>query len=271
MFGTDEEIDALAAKGYELGVTLEGPKTWRTRTRARATAIRKEQRAAVAATGKPTSADLPDAQAEIVVLRADYFENYAGRFLSVEAKTRAASVNPATGAYTGPALSLSWNEGDGTAIAATPRPMNVNIDTDATPDTYIEHRELVRIGGAASTNDVGTPTRIRIGSSTGATMDADVDPWLAGGLPPMAEGRLKDFTTRYLDPTELYGRFRGAGRGVPEPLGARDAAQQDERLPAACAGDHVRHDRARRQPPEQPGGPGGGDAGRGPHLARVGP
>ena len=26
--------------------------------------------------------------------------------------------------------------------------MNVNIDPDTTPDTYIEHRELVRIGDA---------------------------------------------------------------------------------------------------------------------------
>ena len=30
--------------------------------------------------------------------------------------------------------------------------MNVNIDPDTTPDTYIEHRELVRIGDAGSTS-----------------------------------------------------------------------------------------------------------------------
>jgi hypothetical protein len=85
--------------------------------------------------------------------------------------------------------------------------MNVNIDPDTTPDTYIEHRELVRIGGASSADDVGTPTRIRIGSSTGEAMEADVEPWLDGGLPPMTPGRLSDFTTRYLDPTEVYQRF----------------------------------------------------------------
>ncbi len=29
VFGTEEEIDALAAAGYEVGLTIEGPKTWR--------------------------------------------------------------------------------------------------------------------------------------------------------------------------------------------------------------------------------------------------
>ena len=52
------------------------------------------------------------------------------------------------------------------------------------------------------------PTRIRIGSSTGAMVEADVDVWLGGGLPPMTPGFMKDFTTRYLDPTEVYARFR---------------------------------------------------------------
>jgi hypothetical protein len=76
--------------------------------------------------------------------------------------------------------------------------MNVNIDPDTTPDTYIEHRELVRIGDAGST-EPEAPTRIRIGSSTGASIEADVNVWLGGGLPPMRDGFLKDFTTRCMD------------------------------------------------------------------------
>ena len=82
----------------------------------------------------------------------------------------------------------------------------MNIDPDTTPDTYIEHRELVRIGEAGST-DPAAPTRIRIGSSTGVAIEADVNVWLGGGLPPMSAGFLKDFTTRYLDPTEVYASF----------------------------------------------------------------
>ncbi len=79
----------------------------------------------------------------------------------------------------------------------------MNIDPDTTPDTYIEHRELVRIGDAGST-EPEAPTRIRIGSSTGVSIEADVNVWLGGGLPPMRDGFLKDFTTRYMDPTEVY-------------------------------------------------------------------
>ena len=57
---------------------------------------------------------------------------------------------PGDGAYTGPTLSLSWNGGAGHAdqldAAADERERRSGHD----PNTYIEHRELVRIG------DVGT-------------------------------------------------------------------------------------------------------------------
>ncbi len=92
--------------------------------------------------------------------------------------------------------------------------MNVNIDPDTTPDTYIEHRELIRIGAADSASPP-RPTRIRIGSSTGATIEAPVNIWLGGGLPPMSSRFLKDFTTRYMDPTEVYGRFRELATEFP--------------------------------------------------------
>ena len=84
--------------------------------------------------------------------------------------------------------------------------MNVNIDPDTTPDTYIEHRELVRIGDAGNPLPA-QPTMIRIGSSTGASVEAPVQIWLGGGLPPMKKKFMSDFTTRYMDPTEVYTRF----------------------------------------------------------------
>ena len=211
VFGTDDEIADLDAAGFEVGVTIEGRSTWRNRLEARQTDVRKEQRADDAALDEPVITPRTH-EDELVVLRVDYFENYAGRFLSVEAKTRLATLNdppdPSTvpTVYTGPTLSLSWDGGAGTPIDSTPRTMNLNIDPDTTPDTYIEHRELVRIG------DAGTfvprrPDRIRIGSSTGATIEADVNTWLGGGLPPMGDRFIRDFTTRYMDPTEVYERF----------------------------------------------------------------
>jgi hypothetical protein len=203
VFGTEAELAALDAAGYELGTTIEGPGIWRARIAQRQANVRAENRAESAALDETVAPQTHED--EIVVLRVDYFENYAGRFLSVEAKDRLGSSSETGAIYIGPTLSLSWNIGGG-PIASTPRTMNVNIDPDTTPDTYIEHRELVRIGDAGST-EPEAPTRIRIGSSTGVSIEADVNVWLGGGLPPMRDGFLKDFTTRYMDPTEVYARF----------------------------------------------------------------
>ena len=164
VFADEGELDRLAAAGYELGRTIEGPATWEARLDAKLAAVRREERAEDAATDVGATSH----QEELVILRADYFENYAGRFLSVEAKARDAT------AANVPALSLTWNEGAGTDWREPARTMNVNIDPDTTPDTYIEHRELVRISDAGVSTPPA-PTRIRIGSSTGASIEGDVN------------------------------------------------------------------------------------------------
>ncbi len=201
VFGTEDELAALDAAGFDLGTTIEGPETWQARIAARQADVKAEKQAAKAARGDVALAPSD----EIVILRVDYFENYAGRFLSVEAKDRLGGSSPTGAVYTGPTLSLSWNTGDGTAIDSVPRTMNVNIDPDTSPDSYIEHRELVRIGDPLTTSPA-RPTMIRIGSSTGASIEAPVQIWLGAEL-PMKSTFLTDFTTRYMDPTEVYARF----------------------------------------------------------------
>jgi hypothetical protein len=203
VFGTDDELRALEDAGFDLGITIEGPETWRERAADRAADVRQENRADAAALDQPVAPS--SHENDLVVLRADLFENYAGRFLSVEAKTRSGGSTPTGAMYTGPTLSLSYDSGPGTPIDSEPVLMDVNIDPDTSPDTYIEHRELVRVGDTGSS--APRPTRIRIGSSNNATIEAPVDVWLGGGLPPMKDGYLKDFTTRYMDPTEVYQRF----------------------------------------------------------------
>jgi Zinc carboxypeptidase len=202
VFGTEGELAALAEAGYELGTTIEGPTKWEANLADLRTARRAESRAEASALGDPPVIADDD---ELVILRADYFENYAGRFLSVEAKDRLGGSIPTGSTYVGPVVSVSWNTGAGTAIDQGPRLMNVNIDPDTTPDTYIEHRILIRIG------DIGSgppaPTRIRIGSDTGATLEGAVTTWLGGGLPPHEPEYQSDFTTRYMDPTEVRARF----------------------------------------------------------------
>jgi hypothetical protein len=200
VFGTQDGFDRLAAAGYDVARTIETPRTWEQRMAERQADARQERRADRAALDATAQAE-----DELVVLRVDYFENYAGRFLSVEAKTRQAVINE-EGNYAGPELSLSWNRGGSTPIDSTPHVMNVNVDSDTEPNTYIEHRELVRIGERGS-SDPPRPSRVRIGSSTGASIEADVNTWLGGGLPPMGSRFITDFTTRYMDPTEVYEDF----------------------------------------------------------------
>src|SRR4029453_19155203 len=208
VFGTAEEPDALEAAGYNVGRTIEGPATWRDRAADWQAAEKAESRAATAALAEGSAEVAP--RGDIIVVRGHYFETYAGRFLSVEAKdgTRGSAT-------TGASLALSWNTGLGTPIDQGPRTMNVNIDPDTTPDTYIEHRILVKVG-EANTSTPLAPTRIRIGSSLGAFVEADVNTWLGGGLPPMSSNYLSNFTTRTLDPTELYGRFRELAAEFPD-------------------------------------------------------
>jgi Zinc carboxypeptidase/Chitobiase/beta-hexosaminidase C-terminal domain len=209
VFGNADELAALEAGGYELGTTIEGPATWRERAKDYQADVKAEQTAEAAALAAASAEVAP--RGDIVVLRVDYFENYAGRFLSVEAKDGTRDPTATTGA----SLVLAWNTGAGTAIDQGPRTMNVNIDPDTTPDTYIEHRILVKVGEVGSSTPAA-PTRIRIGSSNGAFIEADVNTWLGGGLPPMASNFLSNFTTRYLDPTEVYGRFRDLAEEFPD-------------------------------------------------------
>jgi hypothetical protein len=202
VFGSEDALSALEEAGYDVSVTIEGPETWSERIAERQATIEAEARAKAAASGSRAlrRGSARAAADELVVLRVDYFTNYAGRFLSVEAKTRLGGVD-ADGDYAGPTLWLYWNSGDGTPFTTINRPMNINVDPDTTPNTYVEHRDLIRLV------DGGAPTKIRIGSSTGESVEAPVNVWLGGGLPPMNAGFMSDFTTRYLDPTEVRERF----------------------------------------------------------------
>src|SRR5215208_7615301 len=121
VFGTEGELETLEAGGYRLGVTIEGPEIWRERVAERQSEVKAEARADAAALG---DIGIQSHEDEIVVLRVDYFETYAGRFLSVEAKDRQATLSGST--YTGPSLSLSFNSGPGTSIDSPPRVMSVN-------------------------------------------------------------------------------------------------------------------------------------------------
>jgi hypothetical protein len=92
VFADEQGLDRLDAAGYEIGATIEGPNTWERRIDQRQVEVRQERRAGSAALDDPVT--ITSHEDEIVVLRVDYFENYAGRFLSVEAKDRLGGSTP---------------------------------------------------------------------------------------------------------------------------------------------------------------------------------
>ena len=130
VFGNEDELAALDAAGYDLGTTIEGPATWRERAKDHEADVQAEATAEAAALAASSAEVAP--RGDIVVLRVDYFENYAGRFLSVEAKdgTRGSST-------TGESLVIAWNAGPGTA-------------TDQGPRTSIKTRRRTRTSSTAS-------------------------------------------------------------------------------------------------------------------------
>src|SRR5918992_1080900 len=56
VFATEDELQALQDAGYELGVTIEGPDTWRARIAERKAAVQAEERADAAASGETIGA-----------------------------------------------------------------------------------------------------------------------------------------------------------------------------------------------------------------------
>ena len=205
VFGTEQSFAPLDVGGYDLGRTIEGPDTWRARIAARQAEVkcrgapRRRRRVGRAHRTVQSHED------EIVVLRVDYFENYAGRFLSVEAKDRLGGVDAhRLHVHRADAVPLLEQRGRERRSTPTPRPMGVNIDPDTTPDTYIEHRELVRIGEVGEADAAAAdphPDRLE---HRRRSKEADVNIWLGGGLPPMAS-RL---------PEGLHDSLHGPDRGL---------------------------------------------------------
>ena len=139
---------------------------------------------------------------EITIQRVDYFTNYAGRFLSVEAKD-------ALGAPTGgPTLAMSWAEAGGAYGAAT------LLAKFSDSGQYMYHYTLIPVGAAGSTTPL--PATVRVASSTGQTAEAPVNTWLGGGLPPLAAGYLKGFLTHYMDPVEGKAKINALAAEFPD-------------------------------------------------------
>ncbi len=233
VFGSEGELAALAEAGYELGETIEGPDSWEAGFADMTSARTAELKSGEAALGEPPVIADDD---ELVILRADYFENYAGRFLSVEAKNRLGGTSG--GNYSGPAVSVSWNTGGSTLDRPGPaadehqhRPGHDARHVHRAPDPHPHRRPGLRRGRADEDphrlehRRVARGQRLRVGRRR----------------PAAARGRL---------PVRLHDAVHGPDRGLPAVRRAgggvlehrRDgpAAEPDQRVPAQVAGQHGR-------------------------------
>ena len=146
----------LQDAGYDVGSRRsKGPDTWRERMAGHARPRSAGKQRAAAAARERRRRHAAPTRTRSSILRADYFENYAGRFLSVEAKTRQGSAAPDGSSYIGPTLSVSWNRG---RRHTGRRPPDVGEPEGHYAVTYIEYRQLIRIGETG--NDPAGPADV---------------------------------------------------------------------------------------------------------------
>lgn len=127
----------------------------------------------------------------IRILRADGFENYAGPFVSVEARA-------ATGAQ---AVLDVYDAGSGRHLGT----MTPFIDAGV----YMYHTLLVPVASL--------PEAVRVTGSDGAEAQAAVEPWPSQDAQFNFDGTYRTgFVDHYMDPTEVYARLEALAREFPD-------------------------------------------------------
>ena len=119
---------------------------------------------------------------EVTIQRAYTFTNYAGRFLYVEAHTKAATPVTPNGVEGSPVMALSFAGADGVFGAASNMPIfRDNMTGINNNNVYMYHRHLVRVTNVE-------PKHVRVASSAGGVDEAPVSEWVGTTRPPHAAG-----------------------------------------------------------------------------------
>ncbi|PTX64420.1 chitobiase/beta-hexosaminidase-like protein [Melghirimyces profundicolus] len=126
----------------------------------------------------------------VKILRADYFQNDTGQFLSVEAKT-------SDGTAPDVSLTAHWDDG---ASAALQRFEDAGV--------YLYHRMLVPVEER--------PDRVKVTSNRGGEAEDAVKEWLGEKPKPEKPHYVKDFISHYMTPTEVYERMEQLAEEFPE-------------------------------------------------------
>jgi Zinc carboxypeptidase/Chitobiase/beta-hexosaminidase C-terminal domain len=204
-----EEKAALQALGVQFVRTLETEAATERRVDERDAALRREARAHQLAERSTRGTSALPQPGEVTIMRAYTFTNYAGRFLYVEAHTKAATPVTANGVEGSPTMALSFAGADGVFGAASNMPIFRDGQTGINNNNvYMYHRHLVRV------TDV-EPKRVRVASSAGGADEAPVSEWVGTTRPPHAQGYLRGFFNSYMDPTQITDRFASLAAEFP--------------------------------------------------------
>jgi hypothetical protein len=206
----EQELQLLAM-GYQEGKTVETPEH-DALVRAQADAATAADRDAFSNLTAGRALKRAAAADTVLASRADYFENYSGRYLSIEARPS----DPSNVQAQNPILTAGWDSGPGTTIGGAGQEGQLTpfIDTDP-PDGqyYLYHFNTFRVGALNDGKPI--PTTVRVASSNGGVDTIPVKRWTSADGVPFSPGYLKDFTTNYVDPQQAYAKIRSLAAEFP--------------------------------------------------------
>ncbi|HWK24963.1 MAG TPA: M14 family zinc carboxypeptidase [Solirubrobacter sp.] len=210
---TPGEQAQLEALGYKAGAVVETPES---QAAVRAEADRKDRELADAnanlKAGRTVKKAASAAADTVLASRADYFENYAGRFINIEARTSAGSPVSSQN----PVMTASWDSGPGTELGGPGKQGTLSpyIDSDP-PDAnyYLYHRNIFRVGAIG---DGPMPSEVRVASADGGVDTIPVKRWTSNDGKPFPAGYLQDFNTNYVDSKMAYDKITALSAEFPQ-------------------------------------------------------
>jgi hypothetical protein len=135
----------------------------------------------------------------ITILRANYFTNYSGTFLYVEAKTSAYESKSV-------ALTASWDSGKRTEIGSGG---TASLQRLEDLGKYLYHQLLIPVEKI--------PYQLKIESNLGGKATALVTEWIGEEKPTKKKKHyVTDFIDHYMDPTEITQRIEALAQEFPE-------------------------------------------------------
>ncbi|HET6551080.1 MAG TPA: hypothetical protein VFG79_21620, partial [Solirubrobacter sp.] len=202
---TPEQRAQFEAMGYKAGDVVETPQS-QAAVRAEADAAVRELARAKRNLHQPARARRGAAATDTVLTsRADYFENYAGRYVSIEARTSDGSGDRDEN----PVMTAAWDSGEGTELGGAGQEgvLDPYIDRDP-PDAnyYMYHRNIFRVGDLDDGKPM--PSRVRVASANGGSDTIAVKRWTSRDGKGFPAGYLQDFNTSYVDPQQAYAKIR---------------------------------------------------------------